>query len=239
MHILGHRGASALAPENTLPAFEAAITAGADGVELDVQRCRTGELVVCHDEELTRLAGVGWELRRTPWSDLRTLDVGSRLGFAPARIPLLEEVLESLPRRMIVNVEIKCERVEDEGLSVATVKLVKRMGQAGRVVFSSFNPLCLLRVATEDPGLERALLLDPDRNLTLQDAVWAPLTARGSIHPHHGMVTEERMRRWHQRGLCVRVWTVNDPARARELRALGVEACITDDPAALRAGLEA
>ena len=228
-----------MAPENTLPAFEAAVAAGADGIELDVLRCSSGELVVCHDEQLSRLAGVSWNLLRTPWRALRELDVGSRMGFAPARLPLLEEVLESLPRRLWVNVELKCERVDDGGLSLAAVELVQRLGQEDRVVFSSFNPLCLLRVAERAPHLERALLLDPDRSFTLQDAVIAPLIAKGAIHPHHSMVTAERVERWHARGLAVRVWTVNDPARARALRAMGVDACITDDPGALRAGLSA
>ena len=88
MRILGHRGASADFPENTLEAFSGAIAQRADGVELDVMRCASGELVVCHDEWLDRLAGLHWEVLTTPWWKLKGVDVGSRLGFAPARIPL-------------------------------------------------------------------------------------------------------------------------------------------------------
>jgi len=69
--LLAHRGASADAPENTIAAFEEAVRQGADGVELDVQVCSTGEVVVCHDERLTRLAGLDWELGATPWWKLR------------------------------------------------------------------------------------------------------------------------------------------------------------------------
>ena len=88
MLLLAHRGASADAPENTLPAFELAVRHGCDGVELDVMRCGSGELVVCHDERLDRLAGLDWEIAHTPYEKLRKADVGSRLGYAPARIPL-------------------------------------------------------------------------------------------------------------------------------------------------------
>ncbi|HLT29323.1 MAG TPA: glycerophosphodiester phosphodiesterase family protein [Myxococcaceae bacterium] len=234
MQILGHRGASALAPENTLEAFELAWREGADGVELDAMACSTGEVVVCHDEELTRLAGVAREVRRSSWQWLRTLDVGSRLGFAPARIPLLEEVLEALPDHLMVNVELKCERVDDGGLCESAVRLVQRMGQTDRVRFSSFYPPNLVRVAELAPDMERALLLDPDRAFLLQDAVFAPLFAKGAIHPFRDQVTAARMRAWRRRGLQVRVWTVNDVAQAARLRALGVSAILTDDPGRLR-----
>lgn len=234
MLILGHRGASALAPENTLEAFELAWREGADGVELDAMACSTGEVIVCHDEELTRLAGESREVRRSSWQWLKTLDVGSRLGFSPARIPLLEEVLEALPSHLMVNVELKCERLEDDGLCAAAVRLVQRMGQTERVRFSSFYPPNLSRVAALAPDLERALLIDPDRSFLLQDAVFAPLFAKGAIHPYREQVTAERMRAWRQRGLAVRVWTVNDVAQAARLKVLGVEAIISDDPGRLR-----
>ena len=239
MLLLGHRGASARAPENTRPAFEAAIAAGADGVELDAMVCGSGEVVVCHDASLERLAGVSWEIRRTPYRALLGADVGSRLGFAPARIPLLEEVLRLVPAPLLVNVELKCERVEDDGLAVAAARLVQRLGMEERVLFSSFNPLCLVRLAREAPRLRRGLLLDPDKSLLLQDALFAPLTANASIHPADAHVTAGRVAAWHARGLQVVVWTVNDPRRARALEAMGVDACITDDPGALREGLAA
>lgn len=234
MLILGHRGASALAPENTLGAFELAWKEGADGVELDAMACSTGEVIVCHDEELTRLTGEAREVRRSSWHFLKTLDVGSRLGFGKARIPLLEEVLEALPSHLLVNVELKGERLDDGGLCEAAVRLVQRMGQTERVCFSSFYPPHLVRVAALDPSLERALLLDPDRSFLLQDAVFAPLIAQGAIHPSATQVTEPRVKAWKGRGLTIRTWTVNDAAQAARLRQLGVDAIITDDPGRLR-----
>src|SRR6266568_1623573 len=87
--ILGHRGASAEAPENTLAAFRLAVEQGADGVELDVWRCRSGEVVVHHDVDTARVAGVAHRLGSTRWAELRRLDVGSWKGqrFAGAPRP--------------------------------------------------------------------------------------------------------------------------------------------------------
>ena len=154
MKILGHRGASADFPENTLAAFDAAVKQGADGVELDVMRCSTGELVVCHDEVLQRLAGLQWKVALTPWWKLKTVDVGSRLGFAPAHIPLLREVFELLPDHLLINVELKCDELNDRGLSVAAGRLIDEQGWGERALFSSFNPLCLIRLAERYPAVE-------------------------------------------------------------------------------------
>src|SRR5471032_901126 len=97
--VWAHRGASRQAPENTLAAFTRAAALGADGIELDVQLCSTGEVVVLHDETLARTTGQVGLLRETPWSLLRTLDAGARFGpsFRGERIPLLAEVLAETP----------------------------------------------------------------------------------------------------------------------------------------------
>src|SRR5512140_2434513 len=104
--VLGHRGASADAPENTLAAFRLALAQGADGVELDVWRCATGEVVVVHDEDLRRVAGLPVRVPDATLAELRAADVGAWKGeaFRGERVPLLEEVLSALPAA-VVNVE--------------------------------------------------------------------------------------------------------------------------------------
>jgi glycerophosphoryl diester phosphodiesterase len=238
--ILAHRGASADAPENTLPAFRAAAAQGADGVELDVMRCGSGELVVCHDEHLDRLAGVDLEVRRTPLWKLQKLDVGRHLGFpASASIPTLEEVFAALPAHFLVNVELKCETVDDGGLSVQVAEYVEREGLSERVLLSSFNSFCLIRVAVRAPSLRRGFLIDPDRSFWLQNAVGVPLCASHSAHPHFSACTPSLVKHWRDAGLQVAAWTVDDPEEAARLRALDVKYCITNRPRALREALEA
>lgn len=237
MLILGHRGASADFPENTREAFAGAVAQGADGVELDVMRCGSGELVVCHDEELSRLARKRWVVERTPWWKLKRADVGSALGFRPARIPLLDEVLDALPGGFVVNVELKCETVDDRGLAVEVGRLLERRNEGERIVVSSFNPLCLVRLARAFPSVKRGLLIDPDRAWFHQAWVWQPLVGRDTVHPHHAQCTPERVDFWHARGLKVAVWTVDDAQIARRLDQMGVDIVITNRPAELRKAL--
>ena len=237
MLLLAHRGASADAPENTLEAFSEAVRQGADGVELDAMVCGSGEVVVCHDEHLQRLAGLPWEVRTTSWWKLKGADVGSRLGFAPARIPLLEEVLDALPSHFLINIELKCDHVDDGGLSRKVAELVTRWGLGERVVISSFNPLCLFRTAAAAPSLRRGFLIDPDKRWGPQAYVVTPLVSSHSVHPYHGQCTPERVEEWRRRGLRVAVWTVDDPARARQLEEMGVSYLITNKPRAMREAL--
>ncbi|PZR08254.1 MAG: glycerophosphodiester phosphodiesterase [Archangium gephyra] len=239
MRILGHRGASADFPENTLEAFRGAVEQRADGVELDVMRCASGELVVCHDEWLDRLAGLRLEVLTTPWHRLQKVDVGSRLGFAPARIPLLHDVFDALPERAFVNVEIKCETLDDHGLSVAVGELLTSRKLNERVFVSSFNPLCLVRLAQSHPRLKRGLLIDPDKAWAPQAWFWLPVTAMTSVHPHYSQVSANRVNRWHAQGWEVAVWTVDDVTEAKRLRAMGVDWVITNRPGELRQKLKA
>ena len=237
MQILGHRGASADFPENTIEAFLGAMEQGADGIELDVMRCSTGELVVTHDEWLDRLAGLHVEVRSTPWWKLKRIDVGSRLGFAPARLPLLDDVFDALPASAQINVELKCDTVDDGGLSVAVADRIIDRRISDRVFLSSFNPLCLVRVARHAPSLSRGFLIDPDRAWLPQAWFWLPVVALSSVHPYAAQITPERANIWHSRGWKIAAWTVDDAEEARRLRALGVEYLITNRPGALRAEL--
>jgi glycerophosphoryl diester phosphodiesterase len=234
MLILGHRGASHDFPENTLEAFVGAKAQGADGIELDVMRCASGELVVTHDEELTRLAGRPWVVARTPYWKLKEADVGSRLGFKPARIPLLHEVFDALPKDFFVNIELKCDTLEDRGLSVEVGRYVEREGLDERVVISSFNPLCLVRLAAAFPNLKRALLIDPDKPWWPQAHFWLPVIGRDGVHPYFKDTTEDRVRRWKERGLRLGVWTVDDFQEADRLEFLGIDYLITNEPQKIR-----
>jgi glycerophosphoryl diester phosphodiesterase len=234
MRILGHRGASADAPENTLASFELALAQGADGVELDARLCASGEVVVFHDETLERLTGRPGRVAKTPWATLRTLEVagaGSR-----ARIPLLQEVLEALPRSAFVNVELKADL---GGLLLArrVARLLLEGNHQAHVVVSSFQPLCLLALAGYAPTLRRAYLLEPKRPWWLESGVLAPVVGRDGVHPEDSQLTLARLRSWHARGREVAVWTVDDPVRARTLKGWGVDSLITNRPGLLRAAL--
>ena len=128
--IFGHRGVPDERPENTLPGFQRAVELGLDGVELDVFQCGTGELVVFHDEKVDKLTDGSGQVVELAFDYLRELDAGSRFGedFKGERIPTLEETLEVLGGKMIVNIELKSRSIPDDGLEDKVVALVRKMG---------------------------------------------------------------------------------------------------------------
>jgi glycerophosphoryl diester phosphodiesterase len=232
--IVAHRGASASAPENTLAAFTLAIDQGADGIELDVTRCATGEVVVMHDATVDRTTdGIG-AVTALPLEALRTLDAGAWFGpsWAGERVPLLDEVLELVGDRLRINIEIKREGSGD-GLEEQVAAQVRRHGLQGHVLISSFSPRALRRIRRIAPELPRALLtaLPAPPDLIL---AWAgPLLEPRALHPPHRLVGADTVQRAHSRGLRVNVWTVNDRADMARMIGLEVDGIITDRPAEL------
>ena len=232
--VLGHRGASADAPENTLKAFRLARAQGADGVELDVMRCATGEVVVFHDDDLSRLGGgtARDQVRAMPWDALRERSVGGE------PIPLLGEVLEETAP-MKVNVELKSApswgaRARDSGLPIAVAELILHHRAQSRVLVSSFDPLLLLRFRRLAHGVPIAMLFAHDQARPLRDAWAAPLLRPSAVHPEAAMVDAISVEKWHAEGRQVNVWTVDDPAELRCMAALGVDGVITNRPGEAR-----
>jgi glycerophosphoryl diester phosphodiesterase len=236
--IWAHRGASRDAPENTLAAFNLAAAQQADGVELDAQLCGSGEVVVLHDLSLGRTTGAPGLVTETPWERLRTLDAGAFKGeqFRGERIPLLAEVLAATPG-LLVNIELKCETPGDGGLTARTVACVREARAGRRVLFSSFNPLCLHRARALAPEIERALLFEADAPWLLRSAAAAPFLAANALHPQSVLATGPAVARWRARGYRLACWTVDDPAQARTLWERGVTGLITNRPLELRTAL--
>lgn len=234
--VIAHRGARDVAPENTLAAFEAAIEADADGIELDVARCATGEIVVIHDDTLDRTTNGSGAVAETPFYTLRALDAGAWFGpaFAGQRVPTLQEVLDLFGHRVRINIEIKGRALKGDGIEDEIAEMVEARKLRDEVIISSFNPAALLRMRRAAPDLRRALLYAPDMPLYLAQPVSAPLVWPNALHPHFSQVNAAMLRAVRQLGLRVNVWTVNDCAEMERLITLGVDGIITDHPAQLR-----
>lgn len=233
--VLAHRGASRDAPENTLAAFLLAHAQGADGVELDVQLCATGEVVCFHDTSLGRITGRPGLLAEAPLALLRTLDAGSSKAprYSGERIPLLAEVLSQTPPDLLLNLELKCEQLDDRGLVAGTIALVRDARAAERVLLSSFNPFCLRTARALAPTMARALLFHREQPPLLRRASLAPFLRPHALHPEAALATPGAVARWVRRGYTVNCWTVDEPAEARALWKSGVTGLITNEPAAL------
>jgi glycerophosphoryl diester phosphodiesterase len=232
--IWGHRGASFEAPENTLASFTLASEQGADGVELDAQLCGSGEVVVLHDESLGRTTGFAGLIHETPWSVVQTLDAGARKHerFRGERVPQLAEVLHSI--HVLINIELKCDRMDDRGLTAEVVRLVRDARAEERVLLSSFNPLCLLRARALAKEIPRALLFESQSSWPLRTGASAPALGAVALHPENVLATPQRVAHWRKRGYLVACWTVDDLDEAARLFESGVAGIITNQPGLMR-----
>ena len=233
--VIGHRGASAIETENTLGAFERARADGADGVELDVMTCGTGELVVFHDDDLSRLGGRPDRIADTPFAVLRAATLS-----AGARIPTLDEVFEACGPEMLVNVELKIPsrgRTAMAPLVDAVAASIGRAGAEGRVLVSSFHPWAVRAWMRRLPAVPAGLLFEREAPLPLRRA-WAAAWLRPqALNPELVLCSAARVAGWHRRGYMVNVWTVDDPAALASCRRMRVDGVITNDPARARAAI--
>ncbi|MEO8608542.1 MAG: glycerophosphodiester phosphodiesterase [Chloroflexota bacterium] len=236
MLIFGHRGASAYAPMNTLPAFELAAEQGADGVELDVHFSKDKQLIVLHDFTIDHTTNGTGYARDMTLAQLKALDAGSWKGeqYKGVQIPTLDEVFDAIGQKLFVNVEIKSETEETDGVEQAVADCLQRKNMQERVIISSFNPLALKRFREIMPDVPIGYLYVAEAQPFAEVMETLPHEAR---HPHHPMIDQEYMDWAKSKGYRVNTWTVNDPARAIELKRLGVDAIITDTPDVMREAL--
>ncbi|MDT3428633.1 glycerophosphoryl diester phosphodiesterase [Paenibacillus forsythiae] len=234
-----HRGASAVCPENTMAAFRRSLALGATGIETDVQMTRDGQLVLIHDEELSRTTNGKGYVKDKTLEELRTLDAGAWFGdgsFKGEKIPRLEELLELLQDRdTILNIELKNGVFLYPGMEEKVIAAVRNYGLSSRVVISSFNHYSLARFKELAPDMETGILYMEGLYRPWEYA--ASVGAR-ALHAYHWAVLPEWVRDAAQNGVVYHPFTVNDPKRMEFLIDAGVAGIITDVPDVLARLLE-
>ena len=237
--IVAHRGSSAAAPENTLAAFQRAVEDGADAVELDVRMTLDGKVVVFHDSQLRRTTNGRGKVEQHALADLRRLSAGAWFDttFSAERIPTLDEVLELLPRRVGVNIEIKSDlrSRRSSGIVERCCSIIRHHRAEPSVLASSFYHPFIHALRRQLPSVATGLLFHPLKRVG-KSAVASTLRAPAEYAIFGGGTLRKTViRRAHERGLHVGEFTVNTPRRfARSLR-FGVDIVFTDNPAALLA----
>ncbi len=246
-HLFGHRGASAHAPENTLPAFELACQAGVPYLETDCHATSDGEIVLLHDPEVNRTTDGEGPIGTLRFADVERLDAGFR--FTPddgrtfpfrgtgVRIPRLVEVIERFADARI-NLEVKSDL---PAVAEEVVRIVRRTGATERTLLA----------AGENGVLEYIRKLDPGTALgsSLSDVVaFFQAVQKGEIDGYEPrghalqipptfageeLITPENVEAAHRVGLYVHVWTINDPAEIQTLLDRGADGIMSDDPATL------
>lgn len=230
-----HRGASQMAPENTLAAFELAVQQGVDGIELDVRLCRSGEWMVIHDRRLNRTTNGRGSVRRKSAEELRDLDAGSSFheAFANEPIPTLEEVLDWARRRVLLNIEIKSLARTRDRAEQKLLHLLKRCGVRQQCLVSSFNPIVLRRLALLDPRVPTGLLLNVKWLQRVTEKSWIRFMNVQALHISRRLARPAALERIRRTGLRILVWGANQPEDLSFLVASAVDGIITDAPTLL------
>lgn len=239
--VVGHRGASAAAPENTMAAFRSAWQAGVRWLETDTQPSVDNVPVLIHDDDVDRTTSGTGAVRETRALDLAALDAGSWFGdrFAGERVPELSMLLGELPPDGRVFLEIKGPHTPEQ--VVAILEATRASGADDRVLLQSFERDVLATVRS----------VSPDRAVGLLTEAWDddPVAAcrelgAVSYNPHHLLLKQQgdpaaTVAGLHAAGLAVCVWTADDPADWEYLTGIGVDAIMTNKPAELAGWLAA
>ena len=237
--ILGHRGASAVAPENTLAAFSQAIQDGADGIEFDVRLSSDGAAVVIHDDTLNRTGLVSGAVSALTASQLQQIDVGSWFAerFAKETIPTLAAVFDLFASNNgVLYVEMKCAESQATALAGAVVRQIEEHEIRERVVVESFALSAIAEVKRIDPRVRTAALFEPrlSKPLSTLSAQTILKLARkyqaDEIAFHRTLARTKAVQAAKDGGFEVVVWTVDDDTWIERALTGGIKALISNNP---------
>jgi glycerophosphoryl diester phosphodiesterase len=246
--IIGHRGAAAVAPENTLVSFERALKDGADGIELDVRLAEDSVPVVIHDATLLRTAMRKGRIASFSSSELSEVDVGTWFNlrhpslahhdYSQATVPTLARVFEALGKEdFLLYVEMKCGPQDRSALAAEVAKMVRAYSLAHRVVVESFDLAAIAEIKHLDSGIRTAALFDrklsrpaPSTRRMIERAI---RSGAEELALHHSLSTRRAVQRAREHGLETVVWTADNPAWVSRAIKSGVRAIITNNPAHL------
>ena len=233
--VIGHRGFSSAAPENTLESFGRAQDIGCDGVELDVRLSKDGAVMVHHDRMLDRTTTGSGPIGASTLRELKALDAGRWCGegFAGARIPTLDEVFEALHPPILMNVELKVRGFGVWALVKRAVDVIRRHRRQEHTVVASFNPLALFAARLLEPGLLRAFIWSDRHPLPLRRRWLSFLAHPQWMDPDSSSFSPEMLRRMHGKGKRVLAWDIDAGADMEGLGSLALDGVVTDYPDAL------
>jgi len=226
--VIAHRGASAVAPENTMAAFRRAVEMGAECIETDLHLSRDGRLVIVHDATLNRTTSGDGLVKNFTFNELRDLDAGTWFSkdFAGERIPTIEDLLD-FAGQADLSLYLEIKGGAGYGVERAVISALRGRKESKAAVVLCFDASVLDRIHQLDRLLMTALLFDSGGEDMVKEAV--RVGAR-QIGPRGDCVTPELVADAHRRGLKVVAWTINEATQMRALAKVGVDGIITNHP---------
>ncbi|MED1863560.1 glycerophosphodiester phosphodiesterase [Fictibacillus nanhaiensis] len=229
-YIFAHRGSSKDCPENTMAAFQKAFKDGADGIELDVQLSKDGVAVIIHDEKVDRTTnGKGYVVDYT-YDELSQLDACSWFSkkFNKESVPSLQQFLEWItPLPMLLNIELKNNIVEYNGLEEKVLQLLQHYGMMDRTVISSFNHYSLVKIRRLNKYVQTAPLYSSG---LFEPWEYVKAVCSQSAHPNYKSLHPYIMKGFKRNNIPVRPYTVNSKKWMKYFFEWNTEAIITDYP---------
>ena len=224
MQVIGHRGAAALAPENTWASFDLAVSLGVDAIETDVRATSDGELILLHDERLSRTTSGEGFVRDTPWSVIKSLDAGAwfHQDFQGARVPLFGETLERYGKQIPLIIEVK-----QLDLELRVLDMVREYELLDTVSFTSFYFPVVQNIKLLAPETKVGYLTSDTGDQNVQRVIDAGLD---QFCPPAQAISSAQVSAWKSLGLDIRAWGVRDPALMHAALEAGVDGMTVDFP---------
>ena len=220
---IGHRGAKGHIAENTIASIRKAIELGADGIEIDVFLCKSGEIVLFHDKTLEKLTNGYGNIEDKNLDELRKLKVLN----SSYSIPTLEEVLKSIDKDVFLNIELKGRNTAQGSLDLIRKYIRKNKIELNNILFSSFNWEELKDLRSLSDKVQLALITEEDPLLAIDFAIQLNAVA---INPNYKDLNKKNISKINEKGLKIYTWTVNSKIQIDRLKALNVNGIITDYP---------
>jgi glycerophosphoryl diester phosphodiesterase len=237
--IIAHRGASASFPENTLPSFEGAIAMSADMMELDVQLTSDKEVVVFHDDKISRCTDGRGKIADHTLAQLKKLDAGSWFSkdFQNTRIPTLAEALSVCKNKIAVNIEIKTEAVSKMffgGIEEKCLKIVEQSGMNGHVVFSSFDPRAIMHLKQIDNNVTVAVLFKEKHYGSKLPSDIIESVGADAFNCSSSEFNQKWLANVKLNNIPVNIYTVNDAKNMKRFLDMDVSGIFTNKPDILK-----
>jgi len=228
--IIAHRGDSGSNPENTEISFKRAVEKEADGVELDVHLTSDNKLVVIHDETINRTTKNKGEVKNLSLKEITKLDAGSYYSddFSEEKVPSLKSVLEIVSDMKIINIELKNNKNNYEGLEEEVIRLTKNMGLFSKILFSSFNHYSIKKIKKLDSKAKAGVLY---KSWLYKPWEYALRLGIKNINPHYRAVNRDIINECQKRNINVNVYGTNRQDKIKKLIENGVDMIICDYPA--------